>query len=265
MTTAVETETPLAYFIPLGGGRYRATEAVSGAWNEAEQHISSPLGLMVHAVEQEAAARRPDPLQLCRLSFDIFGTVPVGEVQIEIEVIRPGRTIELVEARMSYGEKTIVVLRAWGLAEFDTRSVEGSSLPGIPSPEQMPAWDASTIWPGGFIASTSGNRDYQEPGRSRAWIRSPLPLLQGEEASSFAKFCALLDTANGIAVRQKPEEVAFPNVDLTVSFFRLPEGEEVGFDTHVSFGPTGLGLTHTIVHDIHGPVGALTQQLTVRT
>lgn len=255
---------PRAYFLPRGDRRYEATEAVSGAWNEAEQHISAPLGLMVHTVEKEAASRREDPLQICRLSFDILGTVPVGTVDIDVQVLRPGRTVELVEARMRHQDKTIVILRAWALAEFSTESVQGSALPGIPRQEETPAWDATSVWPGGFIASITGHRDYHEPGRARGWTSSSLPLVQDEPVSSFAKFCALLDVANGVAVRTAPEEVAFPNVDLTASFFRIPEGERVGYDTHVSFGPTGLGLTHSILHDAHGPVGSLTQQLTVR-
>ncbi|TLP99535.1 thioesterase family protein [Nesterenkonia salmonea] len=259
-----ESEKPSAYFIPLGGERYQATQAVSGAWDETEQHISSPLGLMVHTVEKAAASRRDDPLQLCRLSFDILGTVPVGEVHVDVEVLRPGRTIELVEARMSHRGRTIVILRAWALAEFATEAIQGSSLPGIPRRDDVPPWDATSVWPGGFIASLTSNRDHHEPGRARGWTSSSLRLVDGEEVSSFAKFCALLDVANGVAVRADPAEVAFPNVDLTASFFRIPQGEQVGYDTHVSFGPTGLGLTHSILHDAVGPVGSLTQQLTVR-
>ena len=38
----------------------------------------------------------------------------------------------------------------------------------------------------------------------------------------------------------------------------------VGFDTQVAFGPTGLGLTSSVLHDIEGPVGRAQQMLTVR-
>ena len=61
-----------------------------------------------------------------------------------------------------------------------------------------------------------------------------------------------------------PREVAFPNLDLTAHVFAEPVGEWIGFDTTVSIGPGGIGLTHSIIHDETGPVGVLCQILTVR-
>lgn len=255
---------PESYFVALGQGHYRATEAVSGAWNEAEQHIAMPLGLMVHAVETDAAQRREDPLQISRLSFDILGTVPVGDVRVEVEVLRPGRTIELVQARLSHHDRTIVMLRAWLLQRFESSALEGTELPAIPSWEQMPSWEASNEWPGAFIRSIEGRRISHGAGRSQAWVRTDLPLVHGERFSQTAAFCGLLDVANGLAVRVSPQQALYPNVDLTASFFRTPHGERVGYDTDVSFGPSGLGVTHSVIHDTEGPVGVVTQTLTVR-
>ena len=46
----------------------------------------------------------------------------------------------------------------------------------------------------------------------------------------------------------------FPNVDLTIHLYRQPVPGAVGLDTTVVFGPTGQGLTTTILHDEQGPV-----------
>lgn len=252
------------YFEALSEGRYRATSAVGGAWNETEQHIAMPLGLMVHAVERDAASRREDALQIARLNFDILGTVPVGEVHVDVRLIRPGRTIELVEASLRYQERTIVILRAWLLAQYDAGPLSGHSLDPLPGWDEMTPWDASAQWPGGFIASLSGRRSWHHPGRAQAWIHTDLPLVSGEPVSDFAQFCGLLDVSNGLAVRASPVEAMYPNVDLNASFFRCPEGTQVGYDTDVSFGSSGLGVTHSVIHDLHGPVGVVTQTLTVR-
>jgi hypothetical protein len=56
----------------------------------------------------------------------------------------------------------------------------------------------------------------------------------------------------------------FPNVDLTVHLYRRPEGPWVGLDTSVAFGPTGLGLTASVLHDRLGELGRAEQSLTVR-
>ena len=61
--------------------------------------------------------------------------------------------------------------------------------------------------------------------------------------SPTAAYLGLVDTANGIVVREDPRTWMFPNVDLTVHLFRAPEAGWVGFDTTVTFGSDGLGLT----------------------
>jgi hypothetical protein len=67
-----------------------------------------------------------------------------------------------------------------------------------------------------------------------------------------------------MTVRVDPKDVAFPNIDLTAHLFAVPEGDWLGFDTTVSFGPSGVGLTSSTLHDHRGPIGTLTQILTLR-
>ncbi|HKT56261.1 MAG TPA: thioesterase family protein, partial [Microbacterium sp.] len=55
-----------------------------------------------------------------------------------------------------------------------------------------------------------------------------------------------------------------PNVDLTCHLVAQPQGEWIGFDTTVTVGPAGLGLTDTVLHDERGPIGTVQQILTVR-
>lgn len=255
----------MAYFERLDEQTFRATEHVSGAWDTGSQHIAPALGLLAHAVEADCARRRPaDALVVGRLSYDILGTVPVDVVRIELEVLRPGRTIELVQASLSHAGRPAVLLRAWLLRPSDTTGVQGSSLPRIAGPDDLPAWDPASIWPGGFIASVEVRRDQVEPGRAAFWVRTSLPLIHGEPVSDLARFAGLLDIANGMTVRAGPGVVAFPNLDLTAHFIRPPRGEWVGFDTTVSFGPGGLGLTSSVISDVSGPVGTSNQTLTVR-
>ena len=254
----------MSYFKRAGEHTFLATDQVSGAWDTNTQHIAPALGLLAHAVEADRDQRRSDGLAIGRLSYDILGTLPVDLVEISVSVVRPGRTIELVEATLSHDGRDAVRLRAWLLQPGDTTAVAATALPAIAPPAEMAAWDPSTVWPGGFIASAEVRRDQLAPGRASFWVRTPVPLLEDEAVSRLAGAVGLFDIANGMTVLADPTQVAFPNIDLTAHLFAEPRGEWVGFDTTVSFGAGGLGLTSSVLHDVHGPIGTMSQALTIR-
>lgn len=253
----------MPYFRRLDGAVFTPTEHVSGAWETREQHIAPALGLMVHLVETDRDRRRHDGLAVSRLSYDILGTIPMEAVDIAVEVRRPGRTIELVEAVLTHAGRPAVLLRAWLMQQAETAELAGTELPSLPPPADLPRWDPTVVWAGGFIASAEVRRVEERPGRAAYWVRTEVALLD-EPVSSTARCAGLFDIANGMTVRVSPSRVAFPNVDLTAHLFRQPVGDWLGFDTTVSFGPTGRGLTSSVLHDVEGPFGTLAQSLTVR-
>ena len=254
----------MAYFEPTGDHTFRATEHTGGAWDTGTQHIAPALGLLVHAVEADRDARREDGLVVSRLSYDILGTVPVAEVDVAVEVLRAGRTIELVQATLAHGGRAVVLLRAWLLQPRDTAPLQGSALEPVAGPDEHEPWDPTTVWPGGFIASVEVRRRPIAPGRASFWVRTPVPLVADRDVSRTAATAGLLDIANGMTVRADPRAVAFPNVDLTAHLVAEPQGEWVGFDTSVTFGAAGTGLTSSVLHDRTGPIGTSSQSLTVR-
>ena len=254
---------PAAYFERVGPSRFRATDLVGGAWDPAEQHVAPVMGLLTHLVETDHAARGGD-LRLVRLSFDVLGTLPVDVMDVEVDVLRPGRTVELVQVRLDHAGRPAILLRAWLARSYDARAVAGTPLAPIAPPDAMEPWDPGTTWPGRFVRSVQARRTLAGPGRSTCWLRTDVPLLAGEDVSATARALGLVDLANGVAVRAAPRDVAFPNLDLTAHLFDAPRGGWLGLDTSVSFGPDGLGLTHSTLHDAHGPIGTVEQCLTVR-
>lgn len=257
------TTQPMAFFERLSDTRYQPTAHTGGAWNIHEQHIAPAIGLLAHHLERDAAARGHGFL-IARLSYDILGTIPIEAMDAEVQVLRTGRTIELVEATLRHDDRPALRVRAWLMRPNDTAAIAGTPLPRIAAAESMPAWDPGTVWPGGFIQSVEIRRHDQGPGRATYWARAKEALLEGEAVSPLARAATLFDLSNGMAVRADPKDVAFPNLDLTAHLFGMPEGEWLGFDTSVSFGRQGLGLTSTVLHDARGPIGTLGQALTVR-
>jgi hypothetical protein len=254
---------PSSYFVRLGEDRFRPTVHAGGAWDPGEQHFSPLGGLVVHVIEGHRAGR--PGLLLGRISFDILGKLAVEDMQVEVTTTRPGRTIELVEATVVISGRAVVRARAWFLVAGDTAAVAGGDDARLPPPDSSPAWPMTSVWPGGFIASVDVRSVVSpQPGRATAWLRTDRSLLAGETVGPVASFIALVDAANGIAVRRPPTEWMFPNLDLTVHLFRQPVGSWTGLDTTVVFGPTGQGITSTVLHDLHGAVGTAQQILTVR-
>ncbi len=200
-----------------------------------------------------------------RISFDILGTVGIEEFDVRVDVLRAGRTIELLEATGDANGRPFVRARAWRLQRDDTTPVAGGQPERPLPPDGAAPWPLTSVWGGGYIASLDFRPlDPPQPGRTTAWVRSRVDLVAGEEASALARFVALVDTANGIAVRVSPKAWFFPNVDLSVHLYRQPAGAWVGLDTTVVFGPHGQGVTSTTLHDEEGQVGTAEQTLTIR-
>jgi hypothetical protein len=258
-----------SYFERIDTHRYKSTPHAGGAWDVDEMHFSPLGGLLVHAIDRHLAERPGRPgaadLAIARVSFDILGRLALDECEIHVETVRPGRTIELLEAVAVIAGRPVVRARAWLLASADTTAVAGGTAAPLTPPEQVEPWDMASLWPGGYIASIDV-RPLEPPraGRTTAWISTPLELVAGEPSSPLASYVALVDTANGIAVRESPTEWMFPNVDLTLHLHRQPRGRWTGLDTTVTFGPAGHGITSTVLHDVDGPVGHAQQILTVR-
>jgi hypothetical protein len=254
-----------SYFERIDEHSFRPTEHAGGAWSPGELHFSPLAGLITHEIERFVAGRPGAALALSRISFDILGFLADDLCDVQVETIRPGRTIELIEATLSIGGRAVTRARAWLLADSDTSSVAGGEDARLPVPETLASRDMSEEWMGGYIASIDVRMvSAPHPGRATAWIGSDVVLVAGEETGPVASFVRLTDTANGIATRVRPTEWIFPNVDLTIHLHRQPTGPWVGLDTTVVFGPTGQGITSTVLHDLGGPVGHAQQQLTVR-
>ncbi|WP_066452589.1 thioesterase family protein [Castellaniella caeni] len=252
---------PDAFYVRRGEHQFMSTLHSQGAWQPGEQHLAPAAGLVLAEIER----RLPSDKLISRVSFDVLGVIHSGPFSIEVEVVRPGRSIELVEARMRHGEQTSIHARVWRLQASDTSPVQGNEWPVLPPPDAVPPLTFSSVWNGGFIASLEGRRSAEaQPGRGHSWLRTHCPLVAGEADPPVASFVKLVDTANGLVVREHPERVFFANVDLTIHLTRQPQAGWVGFDTRVSFGPTGLGETFSVLSDIHGPVGTAAQSLTVR-
>jgi Thioesterase-like superfamily len=256
---------PESCYQRTGEHSYKPTAHAGGAWKAGEQHFGPLAGLVVHAIERHRAAGPASGLVLARVSYDILGFLALDECEITVETIRPGRTIELVEAVVVIANRPAVRARAWFLAALDTVAVADTPFDELTPPETFAPWRMSDVWDCGYVHAIEVRRKAADrTGRVAAWVTNRVDLVADEPSSALASFMARVDVANGIAVAQPPGSWAYPNVDMTVHLHRQPVGDWTGLDTTVSFGPAGHGLTSSVLHDTAGPVGHAQQILTVR-
>ncbi|MFE5839210.1 thioesterase family protein [Arthrobacter sp. NPDC056493] len=252
------------YYQDLGGGRFRSTIHAQGAWNAHEQHMAPASGLLADRLDRHEPR---DDMRMARLSYEILGLIPGGEFDVVTTTLRPGRTIELLQAELVAAGRVAIRVTAWRMITSDTSAVAAVEDGMIPSPDECKPYDGASVWPGGYIRSLEMRvAEGHRPGAGKVWLRTDHPLTDGNDSTDTARLMGLVDTANGIAARVPPgkDSYAFPNLDLQIHMYRRPEGEWLGLDNAVSFGADGIGLTSTVLHDLSGPFGRAEQILTLR-
>lgn len=256
-----------AFYRRIDESTFQPTLHAQGVWREHEQHMGPASGLLAHALQ--TVHPRTD-LQLCRITYEILGVITADQTVVNVEVIRPGRTVEMLEGRLITNGRTAIRATGWRMAHFDTSTVAGGAPEPLAGPDDWPGWSSAERWPGGYIASLESRMSPDSaPGSGKAWLRSTKAVIEDEPVSDLAAFTTLVDTANGIADLLDPREWMFPNTDLTIHYFRSPRFTDptqrwVGLDAAAAVGPDGIGLTSSTLHDQRGAVGRAEQILTVR-
>lgn len=252
------------FFIP--------TEGASSPWGARALHGGPPAGLLARAIERHA----PDPaMQVSRLTIDLFRAVPQAPLSVTTEVVREGRRILAVQASLM--AEGVEVSRATGLLLRHTEvDVPDHHLPpGIehPGPEGFETTGLSTVFgtdgkPEQRMSSLPGFHTLIEvrrvggrpgSGRATAWIRIPVPLVEGEETTPLVRLAATSDFGNALGSIRASSRTGFINADITLYVHRLPVGEWICLDTRGAAQPHGVGLMQTTVYDPEGSVGIVAQ------
>jgi hypothetical protein len=252
-----------AFWIPEGNNIFRATIHTQGPWNPQFQHGGPPAALLVRQLEQ--CSPRSD-LLLARVSIDILGPIPIASLQAHAHLIRPGRSVELLEAFLEYEGRPVMHARGWRIRiSSDSPTVTELSHPGtIISQETNPT--TAPEWHCGFLAATEwrfvqGN--FALPGAAKAWTRLRYPLIADEAPTPIQRLVAAADSANGISSPLDIRSWQFIPPELTVHCLRSPIGEWICLDAHTLLQSEGTGLTTANLYDEHGLVGRSAQALLI--
>jgi hypothetical protein len=251
-------------FYTRDGDAFVATDFTRGPWDPDAQHAGPPSALLARAIESCGAA---DGRQVARITLEILRPVPIGRLTASAEIVRPGRSVELIEGVLSDGEQDLIRARAWRIR---TEEVElPADLPREgppPGPDQGEARDFPAVADIGYWKAMDYrfvNGSFLEPGAATAWLRMRVPLVDGEEPSPLTRVLAAADSGNGISATLDWHTHLFINTDLSVHLHRMPEGEWVCLDAITIPEPNGIGMAGTRLSDERGPIGRAVQSLLV--
>jgi len=211
-------------------------------------------GLTARAAEQ---ARAADPeLACCRLTVDLFRSVPLAPVRVTTRPVREGRRIAVLEVSVEQDGE----LAGQGRAVLLRRSAEpdGAYRP-------VPAWDAPAPQRLGSPESSSNGRwsapweswrvGGAEDGLTRGlWMREVHPLVTGERLTPLVRLAMAADLASPVS-HFSTRGLSFINADYTVYLGREPQGEYVGIQPAGHVSERGVAAGQCVVHDVRGPVG----------
>lgn len=252
-----------AFYTLVDENRFESSPLTAGPWGPDSQHAGPPSALLVRAMER----LDPSPAtRLARVSVDVLGPVPVGPLTLEVRTVRPGRSVELLEATASVDGRTALVARGWRMRttpeDFPMVGEHGGPTPGDVPRERgavMPFAHGDGYLSVVDFSFESGSGDTLGP--AVAWGRSRIGLVEGEEMTGWQHTVLVTDSASGISLASDPLTFPAINCDLVVSLHREPAVDWVHLDSETVGGPGGGVLTDTALSDDHGRIGRCVQNL----
>jgi hypothetical protein len=253
-----------AFYDRRDNGVIHSNRATIGPWRPDWQHGGPPAALIGLSLEALGAAKGA---RLARLTFDFLGPVPVADLTVTTDVVRPGARIQLSSAVLRTADRTVLQATAWHVLAEPGRSA------AVPHPfvaPPIPLEETTSHFPGvgpfpyadalewRFVTGR-----FDELGPATVWTRCRLPILRGVPLTGLQRVLVMVDAANGISASLPIAAWTFVPIDLTVVLERHPDEEWVGMSAATTIGADGIGFTDTILFDARGLVGRALQTLFV--
>jgi hypothetical protein len=238
------------------------SELTRGPWDPDAQHAGPPAALLGRAIE---LCEPREGMRVGRVTVEILAPVPIAALKVSAGVVRPGRSVEMLEASLAGPDGEVMRARAWRLAPADI-SADWEQEQPPPGPENATAAEffATGERVGWHTAMeiVFARGKFLEPGPATVWMRPRVALVEGEEISPLQRVLVAADGGNGVSAPLEWSRSIFINTDLSVHLLRPPAGEWICLDavTHVD----GIGMTDTALWDERGRIGRAVQTLLVR-
>lgn len=253
------------YVFEVDGARATATAFAAGPWDPTMQHGGAPTALVARAAEAYPSAR---PMRVARLTVDLLRPVPVATLDIETEVVREGRKIQLLQVRLLAAGKECVRASVLKLREepLDLPEHQGFRPLDLTPPAEDATSTAGFGSSHGFgsgMSAVIARGEWGKPGPAAVWFRADRPIVRGEATSPLMRAALTADFCNGVSSVLDFSQWTYINGDLSVSFARQPVGDWILLDAETWVGDSGGALAFARLADRHGYFGRAVQSVLV--
>ncbi|MBK1874546.1 thioesterase family protein [Marinobacter sp. 1-3A] len=249
------------FFVPTPSSR--------GPWSRHHLHGGPVVGLMAHAMEH---ASDNASLNLTRLTVDLLRPAPDAPLTVTTRLVRGGSRLQILEASLLAGDTKVARASALFLEHSQVAVPEYGRF--SPSEYEPPAGPVEAN-----ISEAAGWTNQYSPvglhstakavlidgvkaqGQGIAWMKLPVPVVEGIETSPGVMAATLCDFGNGVGQLGLGGDVGCINADATLYLHRMPVGEWLGLDARSRMQDTAVGLVETTLFDSHGPVGKVMQAI----
>ncbi|MDA1010906.1 MAG: thioesterase family protein [Chloroflexi bacterium] len=251
------------------GDTYIATEFGMNPWYRDVVHGGAATGLLTHHIERHVGG--PE-YQLVRITVDLFHAVPGVPLTVTTETVRGGRRVMGVHGTI------------WANGDPVTRAyaqlLRRSDVLGLQPPAKVPPGPEGLVAHRGF-QRPNAEGTIERPANSlegfhttvevawatdddaphpAAWMRVPMPFIDGEESSLTTSIAALADFGNAVGGRFRVDGQtggSFINSDVTLYLDRNPVDEWVCVEVPYRQEIDGVGHTESICYDRAGRFGRI--------
>ncbi|WP_327139190.1 acyl-CoA thioesterase domain-containing protein [Nocardia sp. NBC_01327] len=244
-------------FFERSGEEFRPLPLARSLWSDQALLGPAVCGLLAHELERQCL---PEGFSPARFFVELHRPVPAVPLSVRTSTSRNQRRLCAASAELMAGDKpvaraTLAFLRKSGPPPGEMwTSTRKPPVPPDDFPDDQQLYASDEF--GGWSTELS---DHMNSSRKRTWMPRVGELVAREKLSAFVAAAILGDQAN-LVCHWGTEGVGYINIDLSMTFARLPESVPMGMGIEVDsqFAAEGISSGTAIVYDHDGPIATAT-------
>lgn len=226
-----------------------STDLPVSPWNPHALNGVAVGGLLATLIEEHAPLSQA-PLHWTRLTIDLLGAVPAGELIPCFTLLRGGRQMQLLQVELIAGGRAVARAQALRVRDADTPACETPI--GAAHPEEFPQGPPQTL---GVLRHTERRvvsaRD-RASGPGRLWVRFDHEVIGGVALSPLARTAMAGDYPAGVGNMLVPDPYSWPNLDISLFLMREPVGEWIMIEATTESAGNGTAIASGRLADRDG-------------